>query len=49
MFINKNNYYYGVTQDKEEVDNAALPRWANGNPYYFVSELRKQLEKRYVS
>lgn len=37
MFINKNNYYYGVTQDKEEVDNASLPRWAGGNPYYFVS------------
>jgi len=49
MFINKNNYYYGLTQDKEEVDNAALPLWANENPYLFAAELRKQLESRYVS
>jgi hypothetical protein len=49
MFINKNNYFYGLTQDKMEVDNAILPRWANHNPFYFVTELRKQLENRYVS
>jgi hypothetical protein len=49
MFVNKNNNYYGLTQDKEEVDNATLPIWANENPYLFVAELRKQLESRYVS
>jgi hypothetical protein len=49
MFINKNNYSYGLTQDKVEVDNAILPVWANNNPFRFVSELRKQLESRYVS
>lgn len=49
MFINKNNYYYGLTQDKVEVDNVILPRWADSNPFLFVSELRKQLESRYVS
>ena len=43
MFINKNNYHYGLTQDKIEVDNAILPQWAKGNPFLFVAEQRKQL------
>ena len=49
MFINKNNYSYGLTQDKVEVDNVILPKWADNNPFLFVAELRKQLESRYVS
>lgn len=49
MFINKNNYSYGLTQDKVEVDNVILPKWAGNNPFLFVAELRKQLESRYVS
>ena len=49
MFVNKNNYCYGLTQDKVEVDNVILPKWAKDNPFLFVAELRKQLESRYVT
>jgi hypothetical protein len=49
MFINKNNYEYGLTQEKVQVDNVILPEWANGNPFLFVARLRKELENRYVS
>jgi len=43
MFINKNNYTYGLTQEKVAVDNVILPQWANGDPYRFVARLRQQL------
>lgn len=49
MFINKNNYEYGLTQEKVHVDNVILPEWADGNPFLFVARLRKELENRYVS
>jgi len=49
MFINLNNYSYGLTQDKINVDNVILPNWTNQNPYKFVATLRKKLESRYVS
>lgn len=49
MFINKNNYAYGLTQEKVAVDNVILPEWAQNNPYIFVARLRQQLESRYVS
>ena len=49
MFINKNNYIYGLTQEKITVDNVAIPPWAKGNPYYFVAKMRKSLESQYVS
>lgn len=41
MFLNKNNYEYGLTQDKIIVDNVLLPDWCNQNPYIFVSKIRK--------
>lgn len=37
MFINQNNYEYGTTQEKVVVDNVILPKWADKNPYKFVS------------
>ena len=49
MFINVNNYGYGLTQEKVAVDNVILPLWAERNPYLFVATLRKQLEARRVS
>jgi hypothetical protein len=49
MFINLNNYEYGLTQDKVNVDNVILPVWAQNDPYRFVSTLRRKLESRYVS
>lgn len=49
MFVNINNYEYGLTQDKVNVDNVFLPNWAKQNPYLFVATLRKKLESRYVS
>jgi hypothetical protein len=49
MFININNYDFGLTQTKERIDNVALPKWAKGNPYLFVSVLRKTVEAEYVS
>ena len=49
MFINKNNYDYGSTQDKIAIDNVRLPAWANEDPYRFVAELRTRLESQYVS
>ena len=49
MFININNYAYGLTQEKVAVDNVILPQWASHNPYLFVVGLRKQLESPYVS
>jgi hypothetical protein len=44
MFINKNNYEYGLTQEKISVDNVFLPEWSQQNPFIFVSKLRKELE-----
>ena len=28
LFINRNNYDYGLTQDKIPIDNVILPSWA---------------------
>lgn len=49
MYINVNNYDYGLTQDKARIDNVELPMWAGGNPYRFVAKLRRELESGYVS
>jgi hypothetical protein len=49
MFINKNNYDYGKTQEKIVVDNVILPAWTNGNPYKFVATIRRKLEHQRVS
>lgn len=49
MFININNYDFGMTQTKERIDNVVLPKWTGGNPYLFVATLRKSVESDYVS
>lgn len=49
MFININNYDFGMTQTKERIDNVVLPKWANGSPYAFVATLRKAVESECVS
>jgi hypothetical protein len=49
MFININNYDFGTTQAKERIDNVVLPKWADRNPYVFVSVLRRSVEAEYVS
>jgi len=36
MFINLNILDLGVKQDGERVNHVQLPKWAKGNPYYFV-------------
>lgn len=43
LFININNYDYGLTQNQERIDNVVLPKWAKKNPYVFVAILRKSL------
>ncbi len=43
MFLNVNNYDFGLTQDKNRIDNVEIPKWANHNPYKFISRIRKQL------
>ena len=49
MFLNLNNFDFGLTQDGERIDNVDLPIWANGNPYKFVTVMRKALESDFVS
>jgi hypothetical protein len=49
MYINKNNYDYGKTQEKVIVDNVILPQWSQQNPYIFVSKIRKEMESAYVT
>ena len=49
MFINLNNYDFGMTQTKERIDNVVLPKWACGSPYGFVATLRKSVESDYTS
>jgi len=43
MFLNINNYDFGMTQDKSRIDNIELPKWAGRNPYKFIAVMRKQL------
>ena len=45
MFLNKNNYNFGLTQEKETICNVELPKWASQNPYVFCAKLRRSLEK----
>lgn len=49
MFLNLNNFDFGLTQDGERIDNVELPVWAHGNPYRFVTIMRKALESDVVS
>lgn len=49
MFLNLNNFDFGLTQDGERIDNVSLPLWAEGNPYLFVTKMRKALESDFVS
>lgn len=49
MYINKNNYDYGKTQEKIVVDNVILPQWSEQNPYIFVAKIRKEMESVHVT
>ena len=49
LFININNNNFGVQQTGLQVNHVILPKWADNNPYKFVSILRKVLESEYVS
>lgn len=49
MFLNLNNFDFGLTQDGDRIDNVVLPSWAHSNPYRFVTVLRKALESDFVS
>jgi hypothetical protein len=43
MFLDINNYDFGLTQEKTRIDNVQLPKWSGGNPYKFISTIRKKL------
>ena len=49
IFINPNNFYFGLTSDKKNIDNVVLPPWASHSPRLFCKIMRKSLESQYVS
>jgi len=49
IFINSNNFYFGLTSDKKNIDNVTLPPWASHSPRLFCKIMRKSLESQYVS
>eukprot|EP01080_Neovahlkampfia_damariscottae_P005271 gene5271-8889_t len=46
---NKNNFQFGIKQNKEIVNNVRLPKWANDSPEEFIRIHRNALESDYVS
>jgi len=36
MFLNTLQLDFGIMQNGERVNHVQLPKWAKGNPYYFV-------------
>jgi hypothetical protein len=46
FLLNLNREDFGVTQTGERINNVWLPRWAQGNPYYFVYLQSKILESQ---
>jgi hypothetical protein len=48
MFLNQNHFRFGQTQDKNQVDDVELPKWAK-NAYDFVRINRQALESEFVS
>ena len=44
LMINMNKLDLGISQTGERVNNVYIPKWARGNPYFFVYVLAKLLE-----
>jgi hypothetical protein len=49
FLLNLNKEDFGETQTGERINNVQLPRWAAGNPYYFVYLMNKILESPIVT
>ncbi|KAK0399841.1 hypothetical protein QR680_003241 [Steinernema hermaphroditum] len=49
MFLNKNNFDFGVKQNGVMLDDVILPAWAKNDPIEFVRLHREALECDYVS
>ncbi len=49
MFLNTNNFPLGETQNKVDISNVKLPKWAKNSPHEFVRIHRLALESEYVS
>jgi beige protein homolog 1 len=43
MYLNLDCLDLGVQQNGKRVDQVILPDWAEGNPYKYVSVMRKSL------
>ena len=48
MFLNTENFKFGVKQNGDEVDSVELPAWADGDPRTFVKVHRQALESAFV-
>ena len=49
LYINVNNYVYGITTDNFEVFDVVLPPWASNSPRVFSKMNKKALESQFVS
>jgi len=49
IFLNSNNFPLGHTQNRVDIGDVKLPKWANGSAYEFVRMHRLALESDYVS
>jgi len=49
LFLNLEKHDFGVQQSGHRVHNVILPKWAHGNPYFFITIYRLCLESDYVS
>ena len=49
IYINSNNLNFGLTSDKQSIDNVILPPWASYSPRLFCKIIRKSMESQYVS
>ena len=49
ILMNKNNFDFGINQNKQRVHNVGLPANFKQNPYKFVYTMRKILESQEVS
>ena len=49
IFLNTNNFYFGLNSDNKNINNVLLPPWASYSPRLFCKILRKSLESQFVS
>lgn len=49
IFINFNNFNFGVTSENKVVEDVVLPPWASHSPRYFTKLLKKIFENFYIS